>query len=281
MHGCYENVLGNKKMFPTADDDFRRAEKYCDHWVWTAEKNKIVFRNGHINPKATSHIVNGFSPVYDFRLKRSDLNISDESLVFTIASRAIESKGWGASLSAFEILKEKYSADADIHLLMIGDGPESEAIRLQPPISGVHLINHTSRLADFINISDVCLLPSWFPGESLPLVLLEFLAQGKPAIVSDIGMCPWAIGEGTLEPPAGFVVPRGASGRVAYEALASAMEKFIIDPRLRETLRPTALEAFKKFDMDQMIAAYQELSATVVQSDGVLPVSPDKSARSC
>jgi glycosyltransferase involved in cell wall biosynthesis len=264
MHGCHENVLSSPKSFPTMREDFARAEKYCDHWIWTAEKNKKVFSDGHVKPKSTSHIVNGFTPVSQFRLERAELGIAEDALVFTIASRAIESKGWNAALAAFQDLRKANGQKADIHLLMIGDGPASDAIRSKPEIPGVHLVRHTSRLADFIHISDVCLLPSWFAGESLPLVLIEFLAQGKPAIVSDIGMCSWAIGEGTQARAAGMVVARDKTGKVPQKDLANAMDRFVADPHLKDELKSAAEEAFKKFDMDNMIYAYRDLAVDIL-----------------
>jgi glycosyltransferase involved in cell wall biosynthesis/GT2 family glycosyltransferase len=259
MHGCYENVLSNPKSFPTMREDFARAEKYCSHWVWTAEKNKKVFEEGYIQPKGTSHIVNGFAPVSQFGLTRADLGIKDDAFVFTLASRAIESKGWNVALAAFKQLHDAVGAKRDLHLFLIGDGPLSDAFRSRKVAPGVHLVRHTSRLADYIHISDVCLLPSWFAGESLPLVLIEFLAQGKPAIVSDIGMCPWAITEGTQGQPAGIVVARDNAGKISPGTLAEAMKQFIVDPKLEVTLSNSAKQAFKKFDMDEMLIAYRAL----------------------
>ncbi|WDZ80928.1 glycosyltransferase (plasmid) [Ensifer adhaerens] len=266
MHGCHENVLSSPKSFPTLRDDLRRAESYCDHWVWTAEKNKKIFDEGHVTPRRTSHIINGFAPTSQFRRKRSDLGIADDALVFTLASRAIESKGWNVALSAFKELQRSSGHIVDLHLVMIGDGPVGDALRSKASLKGLHLLRHTSHLADYIHMSDVCLLPSWFPGESLPLVLIEFLAQGKPAIVSDIGKCAWAIGEDTLEPPAGFVVPReSTTGKVPERALVNAMNRFIAQPTLKTALREQARQAFLKFDMDQMIEAYRKLAKDLVE----------------
>lgn len=261
MHGCYENVLSSPNSFPTMQLDFGRAQDYADHWVWTAAKNKAVFDQGYIKPKNTSHIVNGFTPVSDFRLSRAELGIPEDSIVFTLASRAIESKGWKVALAAFQELKKSKHANASrAHLLLIGDGPMGDELRSGKLVKDVHFVKHTSRLADYINISDVCLLPSWFTGESLPLVLIEFLAQAKPAIVSDIGMCAWAIGEGEQDIPAGFVVVRDRTGKVPRDALTEAIAKFIENSDLSRDLKASAQEAFRKFDMDKMINAYLELA---------------------
>ncbi|WP_082641054.1 glycosyltransferase [Sinorhizobium sp. GL28] len=261
MHGCYENVLSSPRSFPTMQEDFKRAQLYADHWVWTAEKNKGVFEQGHIEPKQTSHIVNGFTPVSQFSLSRRELGIPDDALVFTLASRAIETKGWKVALAAFqELQKSRVARKTSLHLLLIGDGPVSDSLKSEKDITNVHFVQHTPRLADYIHISDVCLLPSWFAGESLPLVLIEFLAQGKPAIVSDIGMCAWAVGYGEQTTPAGFVVARDKTGKVPHKGLVDAMAEFVVNPELKSDLGTAAKDAFQKFDMDRMIDAYRKLA---------------------
>jgi glycosyltransferase involved in cell wall biosynthesis len=266
MHGCYENVLANPGAFGMFEDHIKRANQHCNHWIWTADKNKRIFEEGYIEPRAYSHITNGFAPVSPVRLKRLDLGINEDALVFTLASRAIESKGWSVALEAFKHLRS--STKEDIHLLLIGDGPAREAIRGEIP-AGLHLIKHTSKLADYINISDVCLLPSWFEGESLPLVVIEFLAQSKPAIVSDIGMCRWAIAEGTNGSTAGFVVPRDSrTGRVLPSTLAEAMRHFVTDPQLKRDLGSAAASAFQKFNMETMIASYRDVFDDLIESHG-------------
>jgi glycosyltransferase involved in cell wall biosynthesis len=255
MHGCYENVLSSREHFPTMLEDFARAEAYCDKWIWTADKNKAVFEQGYIRPRATGHVVNGYKPVKPIRDVRRMLGISRDALVFALASRAIEEKGWKVSTEAFELLKAAYP-DLDVLLMLIGDGPYVENLREQPASSGVLHIPYTSALQDYIAASDVGLLPTWFAGESLPLVLIEFLAQGKPTIVTDVGMCAWAVDADSAAGPAGRVLSLNADGRVEPQDLASAMAEFVKDRGLSASLSGTAKHAFEKFDMDEMILAY-------------------------
>jgi glycosyltransferase involved in cell wall biosynthesis len=273
MHGCYENVLDNQAHFPDRRAEFARAQTYCDAFVWTAEKNKRVFEENFIQPKRTFHIVNGFRPVTPGSLTRREIGLPEDALVFTLASRAIESKGWRVALEAFEALRRR-RPDADICLQLIGDGPMAEELEEASPLAGVRLVRHTSRLADYIHLSDVCLLPSWFPGESLPLVLIEFLAQGKPAIVSNIGMCAWAIDEGHRDGAAGIVVKRsGAEATVATVNLVEAMEKFLTKSDLATSLAPHALRAFSKFDFDKMIDSYKQVFDGLAGQDATIGMS--------
>jgi len=266
MHGCYENLLAQPDAFPGYRDDLAAIERNCDCFVWTADKNLQVFRQGLLQPKRLEHVVNGYSPILPTENIRRKLGIESDAVVFTLASRAIESKGWLVTLNAFEKLRSLRRRGPEIHLLLVGDGPVADQIRGKQAPEGVHIVPHTARLADYIAASDVCVLPSWFPGESLPLVLIEFLAQGKPAVVSDIGMCPWAIDAGGTKVAAGVVVPRNpASGKVEMTDLAAAMSQFVGDPALSRRLERAAYRAFKKFSMSRMLEQYDRILSALVK----------------
>ncbi|MGV3580259.1 glycosyltransferase [Brevundimonas sp.] len=266
MHGCYESVLDSADSFPGYEEHLARAEQFSAHWVWTAPKNRQLFEQGRVRPRLESQIVNGFEPVAPGDMKREDMGLPDDAIVFTIASRALESKGWLVALEAFMTIRERLRGLRDVRLLLIGDGPAAEEIRGVGSIEGVTMVAHTDRLADYIAATDVFLLPSWFVGESLPLTLLEFLAQGKPAVVSDIGMCGWAIGEGSPAGPAGIVVARQGDGTVRASDLASAMMRLAEDAELRKILASRTDAAFLKFNMDDMIDSYDQVLRGAIAS---------------
>jgi glycosyltransferase involved in cell wall biosynthesis len=260
MHGCYENVLSNMNGFRDAPDAFARAGRYCDHWVWLAPKNREVFEKGHVAPCRESNIISGYEPVALAGLRRADVGLPDDALVFTLVSRAIEEKGWAVAVEAFRQLRVEGTNGRDVRLQLIGDGPMADKLRAGPEVEGVHLVRHTSKVGDYMHLSDVCLLPSWFSGESLPLVLIEFLAHGKPAIVSDIGMSPWAIDATPGGTPAGIVIPRnGKGGAVTSEDLKDAMRRFIEDPTLSGHLSAAACRAFEKFEFQRMLTEYRHI----------------------
>lgn len=258
MHGCYDTVVEQPQHFPGHEADFAAIDRNCDCFVWTAPKNRTVFERGILTPRRSMHIVNGFEPVEPSGASRSALSLPEDALIFTLASRAIESKGWLRALEAFHDVRQRVGGARDVRLQLIGDGPVADQLFSGPPIEGVHLVRHTARLADYIAASDVCLLPSWFSGESLPLVLIEFLAQGKPAIVSDIGNCAWAVDEGSRRGAAGVVLER-VDGEVSRQDLANAMMLFAENDQLARSLEGNARKAFKKFDMRHMMARYSQL----------------------
>lgn len=267
MHGCYENVLDEPHAFPDHKTVFALAERHCSLWVWTAEKNQRLFNEGYVRPRATAHIVNGFAPIEPRAIRRDTIGIPEDAVLFTLASRAIESKGWPLAVEALKQVRAQAPNGQKAHLLLIGDGAEASKIDGHELPEGVHRVRHTSRLSDYIAMSDVGLLPSWFAGESLPLVLIEFLAQGKPVIASDIGKIPWLLATGSDDEIAGIVVPRSPDGRVGLVDLTAAMTTFVDDTALAERLRPKASAAFEKFDFSTMIEAYADALMRLEEQD--------------
>jgi glycosyltransferase involved in cell wall biosynthesis len=84
--------------------------------------------------------------------------------------------------------------------------------------------------------ADLLLLPSH--GEAYGMVVTEALARGLPVIATDAGGLPEALGHGAdgCSRP-GLLVPPGDTS-----ALVTALRSWLVDDRLREQLRRTALE---------------------------------------
>ncbi|MGA1297005.1 MAG: glycosyltransferase, partial [Burkholderiaceae bacterium] len=62
----------------------------------------------------------------------------------------------------------------------------------------------------YFELADIGLLPSYFVGEAMPLVLLEMMAKSLPLVASNIGEIPCILGTG--EDAAGLIVPLSESG---------------------------------------------------------------------
>ncbi len=260
MHGCYENVLDNASKHPDRAEVFSRAEKYCSCWVATAPKNRRAITEAGIRPRKFVEIINGFEPKVPRPVDRTSLGIPAGALLFTLASRAIPEKEWTIAIDALRRVREVPNPRVDAHLLLIGDGSLRDRLAAKRLPPRVHVLPFTSRLEDYIAISDVGLLPSWFAGESMPLVVIEFLAQGKPVILSDIGSCRWMISTEADIGPGGVVVPRnGINGAVTVEDLCSAMEYFVSDPSRLAEKSAAARVAYRKFRMDRMMKEYESL----------------------
>jgi glycosyltransferase involved in cell wall biosynthesis len=248
MHGCYETLLDHPQVDLSFGSRIGKMLKRADLWVPTADKNRRVF-DVHGLPKREAQIVNGmeFEPAQP--LSRETLGLRDGAILLCLATRAIEEKGWFAAVEMVERLNKVGHA---VDLMLIGEGPAADAVALQAP-DHVHLYGQVANLGDYIAAADIGLLPSFFIGESMPLVLLEMMASGKPVIATDVGEIPSMIGEG-----AGAVVPL-QGGKVDIDGFVEAIT-MLLDEKYRDEVGHRAKERFdSRYTMDQMIANYGAL----------------------
>src|SRR5262249_40987253 len=97
--------------------------------------------------------------------------------------------------------------------------------------------------------SDMFVLASLWEG--LPLVLLEAMAAGLPAVVTAVGGNPEVIEDGV----SGVLVPAGDE-----QALAQAISGVLDDPRRRQLMGQAARERFDRyFSLQRFIDAHEQL----------------------
>jgi glycosyltransferase involved in cell wall biosynthesis len=108
-------------------------------------------------------------------------------------------------------------------LVCAGEGPELEARKLQAASLGVddrvHFVGPVPNVADYIRASDLFVLASRWEG--LPLVLLESLALGLPAVATRVDGVPLVVRDGET----GWLVAPGDAS-----ALAERMIDAVSDP---------------------------------------------------
>jgi glycosyltransferase involved in cell wall biosynthesis len=257
MHGCYESLLESSE----ADKDFM---EYIDSmllevdvWVYTAEKNKKVF-DYFQKPDKLMKVLNGYERKIPKKINKELLGIGENSFVLCLASRAISTKGWYIAVEVVERLNEKgYNVD----LLLIGEGEAADEIAKTNKKDFIHLIGQVSNLEDYIAISDVGILPTFFVGESMPLVLIEFMAQGKPIISTDIGeiVDMTSDSEGSAA-----IILEIKNGSVNVDEFVDAVQRIYNDKKLIKELSVNSKRNFQRFEMSQMIEAYKKIYNTII-----------------
>jgi glycosyltransferase involved in cell wall biosynthesis len=147
--------------------------------------------------------------------------------------RLVERKGVTHLIDALRRLPAELGA----RLVIIGDGPEREALEAQARAAGlggrVAIRGRVSdaALRDAYAASDVLVLPSIVDArgdtEGLGVVLLEAMSYGVPVVASDIG----GITDIVENDASGVLVPPGDA-----TALAAALERLARDPALAARL---------------------------------------------
>jgi len=182
---------------------------------------------------------------------------------FGLVSRGIAEKGWAEALAAFREVQKCTSRC--VRLVFVGDGPEINRLRkeLKNSDSSVVFAGHQADTSAWISEFDVGLLPSYFTAESLPNVVIECQAQGKPVIGTAVGGIPEMLEhEGH---PCGVLVPLNQStGRADVDALAAAMKGLMDDAATYQQMSACALIAHMRYSPERCCAAYTALFEEVL-----------------
>ena len=156
-------------------------------------------------------------------------------------------------VSAFAPLSDEW------HLVIVGEGPEREAIRAAAEDHGVghrvHLPGFAADPARYVGLFDIFAISS--DSEQAPLSLIEAMAAGLPVAAMDVG----DVARMVAEPNRRFV--DSSSG-----ALAASLRALAASADLRGAVgRANREEARARFDEKPMIAAYRRLYASTMGRD--------------
>jgi len=103
---------------------------------------------------------------------------------------------------------------------------------------------------------DVGLLPTTYPSESLPTIIIEYLCCGIPSVASDAGEIVNMLQyEGKQ---AGLVVPI-VNGSVSVDGVKDAMQRYLTDKKFYEEHKANAELCYNQFDMDKCLASYYNI----------------------
>lgn len=160
---------------------------------------------------------------------RHALGLPGDAIIVGIVATLRSWKGHRFLVDALAALKRP-----DLRLVIVGDGPQREALRLRIAERGfedyISLVGNKDDVRPWLHAFDLFCLPS-YANEGVPQALVQACLTGLACITTDIGAIPEVVQDGVT----GLVVrPR------EVEALAGAIERLADDPALRERLGAAA-----------------------------------------
>ncbi|GFE58635.1 glycosyl transferase [Geobacter sp. AOG1] len=165
--------------------------------------------------------------------------------VFLTIARLLGDKGLREYAKAAQVIKNRYP---NIIFYLVGpEDPSPDGIPLSEVKSwqtsgALQYLGATSDVRPFIGQSHVYVLPSYHEG--MPRTVLEAMAMGRPVITTDAPGCRDTVVDGDN----GFLVPIKDA-----QALAHAMEQFILHPELIEKMGRRSREiAEERFDVHKV-----------------------------
>lgn len=248
-HGMYD-------LMDTADFEYMLPllKRRVSQFVYVAEKNLVPFQNAGMDLGRFTKIENALGFYEITMLKRAGLGIPESAFIVCLVSRAIPEKGWQEAIDA--VTQARALSGGDIHLLLIGEGPEYSRLLKTTTQDYVHLLGFKPNTRDYFAMSDLGFLPSYFIGESHPLVLIDCLQSSRPVLASNVGEIASMLGgDGGC---AGTVFEL-VEGQVPVSTVAAILAKYATDKITYQTHLNRVSSVVKKFDPQLMVQKYSAL----------------------
>lgn len=216
QHRWYNDILykayfNNMKVILLAEALYSDISKYAD------------WKDIYLCPNGIPDVCQGDAPVEH----KNDI----PHILFL--SNLIESKGVLVLLDALQILKTR--GVAFVCDIVGGESAEINVARLNEEVIKRDLndvvIYHGSKYGDekasFFHKADIFVFPTFYPGETFGLVLLEAMQQSVPCVTTNEGGIPSVVEDGVT----GFIVSKKQS-----LPLAERLEQLIADDTLRREM---------------------------------------------
>jgi glycosyltransferase involved in cell wall biosynthesis len=174
----------------------------------------------------------------------------DSGCTLVSVGRLVKEKGYGFLLEALALARREMP---DLHLWLVGDGPERSAleqrVRSLGLESAVCFLGTRSNVGYWLQHADLFVLSS--VSEGLPISLLEALAMGRAVVGTAVGGIPEAVEIAR----AGLIVPSRDP-----QALAQAILRLLRNPVERQAMEEQARRAYDEhFSIAPAGRQYQRL----------------------
>jgi glycosyltransferase involved in cell wall biosynthesis len=189
--------------------------------------------------------------VDDRRIVRAELGISQAALVLGSVGRLVSVKGFEL---AVDVTARLVQTGCDVHLVLVGDGPERDSLREQARTAGiggrVHFAGRRADVGCWLNAFDIFVNTSRSEGMSQSIV--EAIAAGLPLVVTDVGDHRVLVDGSDA---CGHVVPADDAA-----ALTSTLRALVASPEACDRLRENARKRYQRqYTVERMVTAYETL----------------------
>lgn len=199
--------------------------------------------------KIVGYVPNGCSPA---RLEapqdelRASLGIALDSFVLVNVGRLSWEKGHQTLISALSQIDH-----SNLVLLVVGDGPDSDAIRAAYDGLNrvdIRFLGQRQDVLRILQLSDLMIFPSLH--ENSPNVVIEALSQNLPVLATDIPANSEILKDGS-----GILFPAGD-----HLELAAHLERCLCTPELLDDLRERGGRRYREtYTLDAMVSGWLDI----------------------
>jgi len=186
---------------------------------------------------------------------RASLGLPVGAFVVVYVGRVSQEKGVRYAIEALT------AADAEVHLVIAGEGDDLAAARSLAGELGVssrvHFLGYVTNPAHVYTAADVAVVPSLW-NEAFGRVVVEAMGYGVPTVATAVGGMRELFDHGVQ----GLFVPKADAG-----AIAGALETLRLDGGLRQSMAVAARElALARYSSERVAAEYASLYERVVSA---------------
>lgn len=250
LHGMYETQPDY-----ILKELLKKTGETCSKYVYLADKNLIPFKNlGYYSKDKFTKIGNGLPVNKPNEIERAQFSIDKDDFVLCIASRGIREKGWEEAIKA--VVRINSYSKRKVHLFILGDGEMKNILEVKAP-DYIHFMGARNDARSFFLMADAGVLPSYFKGESYPLMIIECLQSNTPIIATAIAEIPNMILDDQGN-SAGLLVPI-KDLKVDEYALEHTIFELVSNEALYSQLKANCNTVRKKFDMNEIMDKYLQV----------------------
>jgi len=215
---AYRGTMGHLSWFDPASH-LSYLNRRVDSIVCVSDAVRRYLKGFFIPDRRLEVIWKGHDTSWYHRAPRETLvafGIPTDAVVVNFTGNIRPVKGVNHLLKAFEAIDPA----ENIHLLIIGEVRDKQIVRQMDRYPHVHFAGFRKDATALTGACDIAVMPS-IEREGLPKAILEAMAQGVPAIVTDVGGLPELVVHGEC----GLVIPPKNADAITGAIVAMARDK--------------------------------------------------------
>ncbi len=240
-----------RRIFDYWTQEYTCVSQHLSQWLVKTVKVK----------RPVTQIYNGvdiqvFSPGERGKSVRAELGLSDKSFIIGMVGRLDPIKDHPTLFRAYQTLKREY---ADIHLIIVGKGPERQRLERLAG-SDILFLGNRQDIPAILQATDVFALPSL--NEGISNTILEAMAVGLPVITTNVGGNPELARDGKT----GMLVPPAEP-----MAICAALRNYIRNPELARIHGDAGRKiVVEQFSVEQMVQGYERVYKRIALNTGII-----------
>jgi hypothetical protein len=186
-----------------------------------------------------------------------------EEIRICLIARAIPGKGWIEAIKATKMARDL--TKKNFNLFLFGSGPLNKQVRKDFSYDWLHVSDSTYNPLLTASEMHAGLFLSTYAGESMPLILMEFLAIGLPTIFTSNGLSKQIMVDKHGDLGIGI---GGGETDIDCEKVAEAIIALSsLSQSERQFLRARMLDKFSKYSEVENMPTYVEIFRTAIDSN--------------